>query len=88
MTDGVITRASFETGCPQEEIDAKFIDPLTIGVTACGHKLIFVVLPNAAGVDCGQPEAWSVNVVDAFPKFCNAVLNSAGAPQERPAEDG
>ncbi|GAA6146873.1 hypothetical protein [Thalassolituus maritimus] len=44
----VLPRASFEMGCPKEDIDITYLHsndygwPLTIGAEGCGQKLVYI----------------------------------------------
>ena len=84
MTSSLTDRVAFEAGCAKEEVRVTYIDNGTIGVEACGQRLVFVVIPNgvqpqaacgdpiAPGI-IGKPHTW-------YSKYCKAVLNSTSNP--------
>lgn len=91
MTDNIANRVTFETGCPVEQIKATYLDQGTVGIDACGQRMIYVIVPNgvqpaaacanpAAPTVVGQPHTW-------YMRYCQPILNSSSEPGAAAAAD-
>jgi predicted small lipoprotein YifL len=49
-----LERASFELSCPREQLTSQHLGALSVGVSGCGHKGVYVL----------TPAGWLMNSVD------------------------
>lgn len=73
-------RAAFETGCPEEQIVTSNLGGGSIGVEACGQRLVYIV-----DAPCLTDRYWTGYTRTAAMASCTPVLNTKATPVETPA---
>lgn len=86
LLDSLKKRVSFEHSCPHEQISAAYIDDRTVGVTACGNKLVFVLVSEQVqGMSCDSvAQSFGPEV---YVEICRPILNSVVGGEVQGAVD-